>query len=126
MMEGNVESDQPRKRARLHRPRGRPPRQTPKPNLRGLPALPAEVIGRIASFLIPQHATPEAGFAPPTDLPYGGKHGITQQDKLSAYGGIPSGVRDVLRLSQTCRQCDRGVSLVVGKIGNAATKDKKR
>ena len=108
------------------RGRGRPRKQLPIPNSKGLPALPPELIGRIATFLLPSPTTPETGFAPPTEHPYGFKKGITQQNKSSRYGGIPSGVRDVLRLAQTCKACDAGVESVVGKIGDGSNGAKKR
>jgi len=42
------------------------------------------------------------------------------------FGGIPSGVRDVLNLARTCRKCESGVGLVIGKIGDGRSDGKKR
>jgi hypothetical protein len=114
------------KSQRPPRARGRPRKVKPPPNSKGLPGLPTEIIGRIASFLLPTPIDASYGFAPPTELPYGHKTGIRQATKLYAHGGIPSGVRDVLRLARTCRQCDRAVSLVGGKIGDASGTREKR
>jgi hypothetical protein len=50
------------------------------------------------------------------------------QAKVKEYrfGGIPSGVRDVLSLARTCRKCESGVGLVIGKIGDGKSDGKKR
>lgn len=127
MPDGSLSSEvRARRNDPPRRGRGRPRKPPPVPNSKGLPSLPPELIGRIASFLIPPRNSVERGFAPPTELPYRSKKGVTQRTRSSPHGAVPSGVRDVLRLSQTCRQCERGVSLVVGKIGNEASTAKKR
>lgn len=116
-----IKSTQPPRRGR-----GRPRKKLPQPNSKGLPALPPELIGKIASFLIPAPTDPDTGFAPPTEYAYGSKKGITLQPKSSRYGGIPSGIRDVLNFAQTCKACDAGVDSVVGKIGDGSTEARKR
>jgi len=94
----------------------------------GLLSLPAEIIGRIASFLLPPTINVEDGFLPPWELPYGGYRCKTPRAKIKEYrfGGIPSGVRDVLNLARTCRKCENGVGLVIGKIGDGKSDGKKR
>jgi hypothetical protein len=94
----------------------------------GLLSLPAEIIGRIASFLLPPTINVEDGFVPPWELPYGGLRSKTPRAKIKEYrfGGIPSGVRDVLNLARTCRKCESGVGLVIGKIGDGKSDGKKR
>ena len=98
------------------------------PNSTGLPSLPAEIIGRIASYLLPPAINAEDGFLPPGERPYSDKRRkwVGAKVKRHAYGGVPSGVRDVLNLALTCKQCDRGVALVVGKVGDGRTDGKKR
>jgi hypothetical protein len=94
----------------------------------GLLSLPAEIIGRIASFLLPPTINVQDGFLPPWELPYGGLRSKTPRAKIKEYrfGGIPSGVRDVLNLARTCRKCESGVGLVIGKIGDGKSDGKKR
>lgn len=94
----------------------------------GLLSLPAEIIGRIASFLLPPTINVEDGFLPPWELPYRAPRTKTQRAKVKEYrfGGIPSGVRDVSNLARTCRKCESGVGLVIGKIGDGRSDGKKR
>lgn len=105
---------------------GRPKKVVPKP--RGLNSLPPEIIGRIASFLLPSDVNIEDGFLHPWELPYRAARTKSAQSKPKEYkfGGIPSGVRDVLNLAMTCKRCDSGVSLVIGKIGDGKSDGKKR
>lgn len=105
---------------------GRPKKITPPPT--GLLSLPAEIIGRIASFLLPPTINMEDGFLPPWELPYRAPRSKSVQAKIKEYrfGGIPSGVRDVLNLARTCRKCESGVGLVIGKIGDGRSDGKKR
>jgi hypothetical protein len=106
----------------------RPRPKKPLPNSTGLPSLPAEIIGRIASYLLPPSISVEDGFLPPGELPYSEKRKkwVGAKIKRHGYGGVPSGVRDVLNLASTCRQCDKGVSLVIGKTGDGQSDGKKR
>ena len=126
------EEKAPVKRPRTQRPGakklGRPRKIVPPPNNKGLPALPAEIIGRIASFLLPSDINIQDGFLPPGELPYGGARSKSVQAKIKEfrYGGIPSGVRDVLNLARTCKRIDNGVGLVIGKIGDGRSDGKKR
>jgi hypothetical protein len=108
--------------------RRRPRPKKPLPNSTGLPSLPAEIIGRIASYLLPPAISVEDGFLPPGELPYNDKRKkwVGAKIKRHGYGGVPSGVRDVLNLALTCRQCDKGVSLVIGKTGDGQSDGKKR
>jgi hypothetical protein len=94
----------------------------------GLLSLPAEIIGRIASFLLPPIINDEDGFLPPWELPYRAPRSKTPRAKVKEFrfGGIPSGVRDVLNLARTCRKCESGVGLVIGKIGDGKSDGKKR
>jgi hypothetical protein len=107
---------------------GRPRKSVPEPNSRGLPSLPPEIIGRIASFLLPPAIDVKHGFLPPGMHPYSGPRTKSVQAKRKefAYGGIPSGVRDVLSLARTCRRCEQGVSMVIGKTGDGKAEGKKR
>lgn len=107
---------------------GRKPGRPPKVAPLGLLDLPVEIVGRIASFLLPLPVTTEDGFLPPGSMPYGGERSKSASAKVKqyAYGGIPRGVRDVLALAQTCRHCDSGVALVLGRMGNGTSKGRKR
>ena len=121
----------PKRQRRAPRPKtdkklGRPKKVTPPPT--GLVSLPAEIIGRIATFLLPPVINVEDGFLPPWELPYRAPRSKSARAKIQEFkfGGIPSGVRDVLNLARTCRKCDSGVGLVIGKIGDGKSDGKKR
>lgn len=111
-----------------HKKLGRPKKVVPIRKITGLSSLPAEVIGRIASFLLPPNISVEDGFVAPWELPYGGHRSKSATAKIKEFrcGGIPSGVRDVLNLAVTCKRCDSGVGLVIGKIGDGLSEGKKR
>jgi hypothetical protein len=126
------QQQQQTQQSRTHRPGakkvGRPKKIIPPPKITGLSALPAEIIGRIASFLLPPAINVDDGFLPPWELPYRAARTKSAQAKVKEfrYGGIPSGVRDVLNLARTCKRVDSGVGLVVGKIGDGRTDGNKR
>lgn len=130
-IQGPIQQDQtqpkvkPKPKPKVKR---RPRTKKRLPNSTGLPSLPAEIIGRIASYLLPPAINTEDGFLPPGELPYSDKRRkwVGAKIKRHAYGGVPSGVRDVLNLALTCKQCDRGVALVVGKVGDGRMDGKKR
>jgi hypothetical protein len=114
----------PRKKAVPGRKPGRPRKAPPL----GLADLPVEIVGRIASFLLPPLVTAQNGFLPPGTMPYSGPRlkSPTAKVKTSAYGGIPSGIKDIMALALSCRHCDAGVELVMGRMGDGKSKGKKR
>lgn len=114
----------PRKKPVPGRKPGRPRKTAPL----GLADLPVEIVGRIAAFLLPPPVTTQDGFLPPGTMPYSGPRlkSRTAKVKTSAYGGIPSGVKDIMALALSCRHCDAGVALIIGRMGNGMSEGKKR
>lgn len=88
-----------------------------------LQSLPAEVLGLIASFLLPTFPSPSEGFPSPYDRPDTSARNIRASGRSELYGGIPAGMKDLCAFARTCKQVEKGVHLVVGKIGGTGKEE---